>query len=148
MCIRDRTQSGHEGKFLVHEIEDTHQRVFVGDAGDAVLFDTKYVSCLSCTFVCSETAAHSNPGDYFDTACPSYLESRPSLLVCCLQDVAQSAAKPVWLTAGVLYHPLLTFQHAPSRSADSGHQAAEGKRSIRPGFAKPAAAAWGSTNRW
>ena len=57
------TQSGHEGKFLVHEIEDTHQRVFVGDAGDAVLFDTKYVSCLSCTFVYSETAAHSNPGD-------------------------------------------------------------------------------------
>ena len=45
------TQSGHEGKFLVQEIEGTHQRVFVGDAGDAVLFDTKCVSCLSCALV-------------------------------------------------------------------------------------------------
>ena len=35
------SQSGHEGQVLVKTLEDTHQRVFVGDAGDAVLFDTK-----------------------------------------------------------------------------------------------------------
>lgn len=91
------SQSGHEGKFLVSEIEESHERVFVGDAGDAVLFDTKYVVYIGCCYSAQKIS------------CSAFVHMTRDCAACVHQDMAQSAAKPFRCTARVLHHTLFAI---------------------------------------
>ena len=66
-------------------------------AGDAVLFDTKYVVYIGCCYSAQKIS------------CSAFVHMTRDCAACVHQDMAQSAAKPFRCTARVLHHTLFAI---------------------------------------